>query len=181
MVDSRTGEDSVRRRRECLSCLARFTTHERIEPASLLIVKRDGRREPFAREKLLGGLRRACEKRPLPAGAVEALADAVERELHGRVVAEVSSSAIGESVMERLKALDEVAYVRFASVYRQFADLESLKVMLDELLAARLCATPEMPFDLISGGSGGQAIAARIPPRLKRRSRGRKARDVVPR
>src|SRR5215207_6998779 len=131
VVDSRTVEHGVRRRRECLACLSRFTTYERIESAPLLVVKRDGRRESFDRDKLLAGLRRACEKRPLAAGAVEALADAVDRELHGRAAAEVPSTAIGEMLMEGLKALDEVAYVRFASVYRSFADLESLKAMLD--------------------------------------------------
>ena len=181
VVDSRTVEDGVRRRRECLACLSRFTTYERIELAPLLVGKRDGRREPFVRAKLLAGLRRACEKRPLPAGAVEELAGAVERELQGRAVAEVPSTAIGELVMERLKALDEVAYVRFASVYRSFADLESLKAMLDELLAARLRASAEPSPELVSGGSGGQVIAALIPPRPERRSRSRTARDSVPR
>lgn len=137
VVDSRTGEDSVRRRRECLACLARFTTHERVELAPLLVVKRDGRREPFSREKLLGGLRRACEKRPLPAGAVEELAGAVERALQGRAVAEVASTAIGESVMERLKALDEVAYVRFASVYLEFKDVSEFMSELRTLVRAQ--------------------------------------------
>jgi transcriptional repressor NrdR len=181
VVDSRTVEGGVRRRRECLGCLARFTTYERIEVAPLLVVKRDGRREPFSREKLLAGLRRACEKRPLAAGAVEALADAVERGLHGRAVAEVPSTAIGEMLMEGLESLDEVAYVRFASVYRSFADLESLKAMLDELLAARLRGTADTPRDLIAGGPGGQVVGAALPPRPRRRWRDRKARDAVPR
>src|SRR5215207_2152961 len=179
VVDSRTVEDGVRRRRECLVCAARFTTYERVELSPLLVVKRDGRREPFAREKLLAGLRRACEKRPLPADAVEDLADAVERDLTARGLAEVPCTAIGELVMERLKNLDEVAYVRFASVYRSFADLESLKEMLDELLAARLRTAA--PIELISGGSGGHATPAPIPPRPRPRWRARKPREVITR
>ena len=137
VVDSRTGEGSIRRRRECSGCGSRFTTHERVESAGVLVVKRDGRREAFAREKLLAGVRRACDKRPLAAGAVEALVAAVEREVFAQCAAEVCSSFIGECTMERLKDLDQIAYVRFASVYRHFADVESLRAMLDDLDAAR--------------------------------------------
>lgn len=180
MVDSRTVEDGVRRRRECLACASRFTTYERTELAPLLVVKRDGRREAFSRAKLLAGLRRACEKRPLPAGAVEGLADELERELARRGVTETPSTAIGELVMERLKDLDAVAYVRFASVYRSFTDLESLKQLLDELLATRLRAA-QPTLDLLIGGADHQAIPAPIPLRPKPRWRARKARDVVPR
>ena len=179
VVDSRTVEDGIRRRRECLACAGRFTTYERIESAPLLIVKRDGRREVFSREKLLAGLRRACEKRPLPAGAVDALGVEVERDLHGRGVAEIPSATIGELVMERLKRLDSIAYVRFASVYRQFADLESLRTMLDELQPAGLTVVPQDGLALISGDSGGRAEPAR--PRLRPGARWRpgRARGVV--
>lgn len=169
VIDSRTVEDGIRRRRECASCAARFTTYERVELAPLLIVKRDGRRETFSREKLLAGIRVACEKRPLPAGAVDAVAVEVEREAHGRGVAELPSTLLGELVMERLRGLDQIAYVRFASVYRDFADLDSLRAVLDELDdTRRLAAEPAPPGD---------------PPRRGRRVqrwRGRRARDVIP-
>src|SRR5688572_29222001 len=168
VVDSRTVEDGVRRRRECLACLSRFTTYERIELAPLLVVKRDGRREPFAREKLLAGLRRACEKRPLAAGAVDALADDVSRELHGRGVAEVPSTAIGELVCARLRDLDQIAYVRFASVYRSFADLEALRAMLDELPDL-----PRVPAEAALDLVAGPPRPSPAPPRLKPRWRGR--------
>ena len=142
MIDSRTVEDGIRRRRECASCAARFTTYERVELAPLLIVKRDGRRETFSREKLLAGIRVACEKRPLPAGAVDAVAVEVEREAHGRGVAELPSTLLGELVMERLRGLDQIAYVRFASVYRQFTDVASLRAVLDDLAPARRYPSP---------------------------------------
>lgn len=133
VVDSRTVEGGVRRRRECLACLARFTTHERIEAAGVQVVKRDGRREPFSAEKLLGGIRRACEKRPLASGAVQAVASDVQRVVFARGLAEIGSGEIGELVMACLRDLDQIAYVRFASVYRQFADLGGLRAVMDEL------------------------------------------------
>lgn len=136
VVDSRTVDDGIRRRRECGGCGARFTTYERVEPVGVLVVKRDGRREPFSREKLLAGVRRACEKRPLAAGAVEALVDAAELAVFERGAAEVASSLVGEIVVERLRALDQIAYVRFASVYRHFEDLGSMREALDELESA---------------------------------------------
>ena len=141
VVDSRTGSSEVRRRRECESCGARFTTYERIESGTVRVVKKDGRRESFTREKLAGGVRRACEKRPLAAEAVEALVDEVERRVRELGQAEVASTLIGELVMERLRELDQIAYVRFASVYRAFADVESLRRVLDEL-EGRLALTP---------------------------------------
>ena len=133
VTDSRDTDDGIRRRRECLSCGQRFTTNERLAIGSLLVAKKDGRREEFSRDKLLAGLRRACEKRPLPAGAVEAVADAVETTLRQRGAPEVQSDEIGEMVMDHLRELDHIAYIRFASVYRAFADLEELQHELEAL------------------------------------------------
>ena len=138
VVDSREGEDgeTVRRRRECLQCTRRFTTYERSEKLPLMVVKKDGRREPFDRQKLLAGLRKACEKRPVSMEQLDRFVDELERDLVSTYEKEVSSTVIGESVMERLHALDEVAYVRFASVYRQFKDINQfmreLKGILDQ-------------------------------------------------
>ena len=179
VVDSRTVDGGIRRRRECLRCTSRFTTYERVEQTPPLVVKRDGRREPFSRAKLLAGLRRACEKRPLAAGAVEALAGEVERAVYARGCAEVPSTAIGELVMERLQALDSIAYVRFASVYRQFADLESLRAVLDELQAAGLNPAQQEQIALISGDSGGHVEPATIVPLPRPRWRRRAPRDTV--
>jgi transcriptional repressor NrdR len=124
VVDSRSSDEAnaIRRRRECLACQRRFTTYERIEEVPLVLIKKDGSREPFDRQKVMGGLLKACEKRPVPYAKLEELIDTVERELRNRMEQEVKSTDIGELVMEGLKAIDEVAYVRFASVYRQFKD-----------------------------------------------------------
>ncbi|KGX89078.1 transcriptional regulator NrdR [Pontibacillus litoralis] len=132
VLDSRPIEEgkSIRRRRECDACQFRFTTFERIEEVPLIIVKKEGTREEFSREKLMRGLIRACEKRPVAVEELENIASEVERELRSRGVSEVQSKEIGEMVMNRLSTLDEVAYVRFASVYRQFKDIN---VFLDEL------------------------------------------------
>jgi transcriptional repressor NrdR len=179
VVDSRTVEDGIRRRRECLDCGSRFTTYERVERTPLLIVKRDGRREPFSREKLLAGLRRACEKRPLAAGAVEALAAEVERAIHARAAAELPSTAIGEAVMERLKELDQIAYVRFASVYRCFTDLDSIREILEELEDVRRHAAPESQRALAGGNAGGHTQSIQPLPLPRPRWRTRKPRDQV--
>ncbi len=133
VVDSRDADGGIRRRRQCLNCKARFTTYERLQPASLFVIKKDRRREEFKREKLLNGLRRACEKRPLPTGTVDKLADEIEAALYSLGRAEISSSVIGDLVMDRLKKLDQIAYIRFASVYRQFADITALKQVVDGL------------------------------------------------
>ena len=148
VVDSRDVDDTIRRRRECLNpdCAGRFTTHERVQAVALYVAKKDGRREEFAREKLLGGLRKACEKRPLPAGAVEALAADIESALYQTNVAEIPSTTIGELVMERLHRLDPIAYVRFASVYRQFADLAALQEELESLASGVRPAEAQLPF-----------------------------------
>jgi transcriptional repressor NrdR len=134
VIDSRDDENAVRRRRECLRCKHRFTTYERTEAARLFIVKKDGRREPFNRDKVLGGLRRACEKRPVPEAAMEQIVDDIERELYARGESEVPSSAVGELVMAALEKLDKVAYIRFASVYRSFADVQSFTEEVKQLL-----------------------------------------------
>jgi len=138
VVDSRDTDLSVRRRRQCLACQARFTTYERVQAASLFVIKKDGRREEFSREKLLGGIHKACEKRPLPAGTVERVVDDLEAELFRLGRPEVSSSLIGDMVMERLKGLDQIAYIRFSSVYREFADLSMLKQAVDNLSRAQV-------------------------------------------
>jgi transcriptional repressor NrdR len=135
VVDSRDDESVVRRRRECLACKHRFTTYERIEAPRLFVVKKDGRREQYSRDKVLSGLRRACEKRPIADAALEEVVSGLERDLFTRGENEVSSSLIGEKVMEALKALDKVAYIRFASVYRSFRDVESFQAELRDLLA----------------------------------------------
>lgn len=136
VTDSRDADEGIRRRRECLGCSQRFTTVERLAVGGLLVAKKDGRREEFSREKLLIGLRKACEKRPLPAGAVEAVADAVEASLRQSGAPEVPGEQIGELVMEQLRELDHIAYIRFASVYRAFADLEDIEREL-EVLSSR--------------------------------------------
>ena len=136
VVDSRTSKegDAIRRRRECLNCGRRFTTYERIEEVAQMVVKKDGRREPFDRWKLKSGILKAVEKRPVAMEQVDALIDEAERSLFNATEHEVSTTEIGEAVMERLKQLDKVAYVRFASVYRQFKDInefmDELKMML---------------------------------------------------
>jgi transcriptional repressor NrdR len=137
-VDSRPTDDgtSIRRRRECINCGKRFTTYEKIEEIPIMVVKKDGSREPFDSSKILSGVRKACEKRPVSSADQELLVDSVVREVFNSLEQEVPSNAIGEMVIRRLKDLDDVAYVRFASVYRQFKDIstfmEELKLLLDE-------------------------------------------------
>jgi transcriptional repressor NrdR len=137
VIDSRLNTDatSIRRRRECLKCENRFTTYEYVEHVPLMVVKRDGRRQPFDRAKIVSGLVKACEKRPVSIDKMEELTSDLERVIQRKYDREVSSEEIGELIMERLANLDEVAYVRFASVYRQFRDvnqfMNELKVMLD--------------------------------------------------
>jgi transcriptional repressor NrdR len=152
VIDSRDVNDTIRRRRECLGCGLRFTTHERIQTSNLVIIKKDKRREEYSREKLTTGIRKACEKRPLPTGAIEKLVDDVENELHSLGKVEIASSVVGEIVMEKLKQLDHIAYIRFASVYRDFADITSLKQEVDTLIAAKDVASqlPLLPREEIS-------------------------------
>ena len=145
VTDSRSVERGIRRRRECLACKARFTTYERIDEAGITIIKKDNRRESFNREKLMSGIRKACQKRPLPTGAIDKLVDDVESELHSMGKSEVSSSVLGEIVMEKLLQLDHIAYIRFASVYRDFADIGSLKKEVDSI-AARHEIASQLPL-----------------------------------
>ena len=137
VVDSRSVNDGIRRRRQCSKCGSRFTTQERLQPNSLFVIKKDKRREEFSRDKLLTGIRKACEKRPLPTGTVDKLADDIEAELYQLGKAEIPSALIGDMVMERLKSLDYIAYIRFASVYRPFSDIATLKQEVDTLLSAQ--------------------------------------------
>ncbi|MBQ4565330.1 MAG: transcriptional repressor NrdR [Oscillospiraceae bacterium] len=136
VVDSRHSEDSmsIRRRRECLSCQKRFTTYETVESLPVMVVKKDNSREPFDRNKLLRGMVRACEKRPVSMADLEAVATEIEQLVQNSLDREVSTGKIGEMVMERIKPLDEVAYVRFASVYRQFKDINSFMHELNKIL-----------------------------------------------
>ncbi len=136
VVDSRDASDGVRRRRCCLDCDSRFTTYERLLPANLFVIKKDERREEFNKDKLVTGIRRACEKLPLPVGVVDRLADEIEAELYQLGRAEVASSIIGDMVMARLRKLDNIAYIRFASVYRHFADITDLMQEIDTLVGA---------------------------------------------
>lgn len=162
VVDSRDVDDTVRRRRECLNpdCGARFTTYERAQTTALFIVKKDGRREEFSREKLLAGLRKACEKRPLEAGAVERVAADIESALYAANEPEVPSGDLGDLVMERLRALDPIAYVRFASVYRDFRDVAELQ---EELAALTDSRTPAGQLPLLDNAPAG-APSLRLRP-----------------
>lgn len=136
VVDSRIGKDgtSIRRRRECLKCGQRFTTYERIEELNLVIVKKDGRREPFDRAKIIEGLEKACEKRPISVEVIENLVTELEKEFQERGDREVDSKEIGEKLINKLYEIDEVAYVRFASVYRSFKDVNQFMDELKDLL-----------------------------------------------
>ncbi len=136
VVDSRPAEEysTIRRRRECLSCAKRFTTYEYIEHIPLLVIKRDGTRQAFDKNKLVGSMLKACEKRSVPLSALEAVADDIEQDLQNNFEKEIPSSKLGEMVMTRLKKIDEVAYVRFASVYRSFKDINSFLEELTDLL-----------------------------------------------
>ncbi|MFO8010362.1 MAG: transcriptional regulator NrdR [Dehalococcoidia bacterium] len=134
VIDSRSAEQGIRRRRECSACGERFTTYERVDNTTITIVKKDKRREPFSRDKLLRGINKACEKRPLPTGTIEKMVDDIEFELQRTGRTEVAGSKVGEMVMERLLHLDHIAYIRFASVYRSFADIGSLKKVVDDLI-----------------------------------------------
>ena len=136
VIDSRPAEEGapIRRRRECLACQKRFTTYEIIERLPLVVIKRDGSRQTFDKLKLINGMVRACEKRPVPLTALEQIADDIEQELQSALEREISTTEIGEMVMKRLKDVDEVAYVRFASVYRSFKDINTFMEELTKLL-----------------------------------------------
>lgn len=137
VVDSRLGKEgnNIRRRRECVACERRFTTYERVEETLPLVVKKDGRREAFDRQKIISGIQRACEKRPVPIATIEKVVDQMEVSLQESGEKEIDSSRIGEAIMAALQSLDEVAYVRFASVYRQFRDINEFMSELTDILA----------------------------------------------
>ena len=137
VIDSRPAEEgtSIRRRRECLSCGKRFTTYETVESLPMVVVKKDGSRQSFDRQKVLGGMIRACEKRPVPLAELEKIAEEIEQDLQSGLEREISTVIIGEMVMSRLKDVDEVAYVRFASVYRSFKDINTFMDELAKLLS----------------------------------------------
>ncbi len=151
VIDSRVGRDgrSIRRRRVCQRCKRRFTTYERVEEILPVVVKKDGRREPYDRQKVLAGLKKACEKRPVSTSAIEQAVDRIEQWLQERGEKEVPSSLIGEAAMRELHRLDQVAYVRFASVYREFKDVDEFMRELKRLMKGRRTAR--------KGGRGGRA------------------------
>ncbi|SNX52777.1 transcriptional regulator NrdR [Thermoanaerobacterium sp. RBIITD] len=136
VIDSRPTDDStsIRRRRECIKCGKRFTTYEKVEQVPILVIKKDLSRETYDRDKVLKGMIKACEKRPVPIKKLEEIADEIEREIYNSYEKEITSTEIGEMVMEKLKNVDEVAYVRFASVYRQFKDINTFMDELKKLL-----------------------------------------------
>lgn len=147
VVDSRMGKEgeSIRRRRECLKCEGRFTTYERVEEVLPLVIKKDGRREPFDRLKILNGLKKACEKRPVSVEAMETTVADIEKSLQDKGLKEIPSTVIGEEVMEHLHRLDEVAYVRFASVYRSFKDINEFMTELKDILSNKEIKTLKDP------------------------------------
>jgi transcriptional repressor NrdR len=153
VIESRSTSVGIRRRRQCLACDFRFTTHERIQSGSFVIVKKDGRREEFNRDKLRAGLHKACAKRPIEEESIERAAEEIEHSLHELGKIEAPSSLIGELVMQHLQRLDRVAYIRFASVYRDFADIETFREAIDALaqskeeapLSARVPLVPHGP------------------------------------
>lgn len=136
VVDSRMVEESnsIRRRRECLDCKNRFTTYERIEFTPIMVIKKNGVRQQFDRDKIINGMIRSCEKRPVSTQTIEKAVDEIEAELNNNMVREIDSTEIGEMVIKKLKELDEIAYVRFASVYRQFKDISEFKKEINKLL-----------------------------------------------
>lgn len=148
VIDSRDVNEAVRRRRECLECGSRFTTYERVQTSALLVIKKDGRREEFSREKLIAGIRKACAKRPVSQETIEETVYDIEDRLRKSGTAEVATSIIGDMVMEGLRQLDGIAYIRFASVYRAFADIEEVREEADAYARLRLLRddTPQLPL-----------------------------------
>jgi transcriptional repressor NrdR len=139
VIDSRPADDglAIRRRRECISCNARFTTYEKVENLPLVVIKKDGTRQPFDQDKLISGIMKACEKRPVSTDQIEKMVHSIESQIQNSLKREIMSQEIGEMVMERLKTVDEVAYVRFASVYRQFKDVNSFFNELSDMFSKK--------------------------------------------
>jgi transcriptional repressor NrdR len=146
VIDSRDASDGVRRRRQCLQCDLRFTTYERLERSSLFVIKKDGRREDFKRDKLLRGIQIAFQKRPVPAGTPDTLTDLIENELYQLGKTEIPSATIGDVVMANLKKLDHIAYIRFASIYRDFEDITMLKEEVDNLAGHAVTSADQLPL-----------------------------------
>ena len=171
VIDSRDAGDGIRRRRECVRCGLRFTTYERVQTRALMLIKQDGRREEYNRDKLWVSLTKACAKRPLPVGSIEKVVEEIEAQLTDVGRAEIPSKVIGEMVMDRLKDLDRVAYIRFASVYRDFRDIESFKQEIDALLEPRTgTATPANQLSFLEDNT---------PPAAPRRA-GRRPKKPIP-
>lgn len=137
VVDSRPAEESIRRRRECLACEKRFTTYETVECLPMVVIKKDGSRQSFDRQKVFNGMLRACEKRPVSVDQIEKMAMEIEQSLQNSLEREIRTEEVGQLVMEKLKGVDEVAYVRFASVYRQFKDINTFMEELSKILAEK--------------------------------------------
>ena len=173
VVDSRDSGDGIRRRRECLRCGLRHTTYERVQTRALLVIKRDGRREEFNRDKLWTSLTKACAKRPLPTGSIEKMVEEIEAHLADSGRSETPAKAIGELVMDRLKKMDRVAYIRFASVYRDFRDIETFKEEIEALLEPReSTGVPSNQLSFLDEES-------LVPTPQRRRGRPRKTRGKV--
>jgi len=160
VVDSRGIDDGIRRRRQCLHCDARFTTYERFHADSFMVIKKDGRREEFNRDKLTAGIRKACAKRPVSNEEIEHVVDKIEEDLHHLGKVEVPSSTVGELVIKHLKDVDRIAYIRFASVYREFADVESFREEIDALMHSQE-KTPATQLALIPGADFATPAPAR--------------------
>jgi transcriptional repressor NrdR len=152
VIDSRSLGDEIRRRRECIKCKSRFTTHERLHYRSLYVIKKDGRREEFNREKLFSGIRKACEKRPMPMGTIDKLVENIETELYSVGRNEIPSSLIGKIVVSKLAEIDHIAYIRFASVYHEFSDISTLKHAVDNLIESKLGAPLDGQLPLLKTG-----------------------------
>ena len=163
VIDSRSLGDEIRRRRECTVCRTRFTTYERLQNRSLYVIKKDGRREEFDREKLFSGIRKACEKRPMPTGTIEKLVETIEAELYSLGKTEIPSALIGKIVVVRLSELDHIAYIRFASVYYEFSDITTLKQAVDTLIESKLGAPLDGQLPLINKAElSGQRRRSRL-------------------
>lgn len=175
VIDSRDTTEGVRRRRECLRCGLRFTTYERVQTRALMVMKQDGRREEYNRDKLWTSLTKACAKRPLATGTIEKVVDDIEGRLSNVGRAEIPSKLVGEMVMQRLKDIDRVAYIRFASVYRDFRDIESFREEIDALLEPRdLAGSPSNQLSFLQDDQDDK------PPASPRRRRGRKPKAPQP-
>lgn len=170
VIDSRTSDDGVRRRRECQECNERYTTYEQFQRSVIMVIKKDGRREEFQREKLLHGLRAAAQKRPLPTGAIDAIVESIEHRLMTSGWSEVQSRAIGEMVIKHLKQLDPIAYIRFASVYRQFVSVEELLSELNQLAQtpAPAAGQPRLFVDELSQLVDGNSEIPEAPTPIDR-------------